>query len=143
VHADQAADQADGNAAEGAQAEACHVEQADDASALVGGRIDLDQGLRHGVEGQFEESRGKQEAERERIVVRQREDRKRGAPQLVGLKPALRAAFSAPTWRPPAALADLPDVPNFSMRSRRRMTSCKKVARPTGQIWCDLGCRVP
>jgi hypothetical protein len=78
VHADQAADQANGNAPEGAQAEARHVAQADDASALVGGRIDLDQGLRHGVEGQFRESRGKQEAERERIVVRQREDRKRG-----------------------------------------------------------------
>jgi hypothetical protein len=46
---------------------------------LSGG--ELDQGLRHGVEGQFQESRGKQEAERERIVGCQREDRKRSTPQ--------------------------------------------------------------
>jgi hypothetical protein len=75
MHADQAAEQANGNTAEGAQAEARHVEQADDAAALVGRRIQLDQTLRHGVEGQFEESRGKQEAESERIAFYEREDR--------------------------------------------------------------------
>jgi len=30
-------------------------------------RIQLNEALRHGVEGQFQESRGEQEAERERI----------------------------------------------------------------------------
>jgi len=66
VDADQAAEQAYGNAAEGAKPKARHVEQTDDASALVRRRVQLNEALRHGVEGQFQESRGEQEAERER-----------------------------------------------------------------------------
>ena len=50
------AEHADRDAAEGAHAEAGHVEQADDAAADVGGRIQLHQGLRHRVERQFEEA---------------------------------------------------------------------------------------
>ena len=51
-------------AAEGAHAEARHVEQADDAAADIGRRIDLHQRLRHRVEGQLEEARGKQQRDR-------------------------------------------------------------------------------
>ena len=54
------AKQADGDAAEGAHAKAGHVEQADVSAADVGGRVELDQRLRHRVERQLEESGGEQ-----------------------------------------------------------------------------------
>ena len=56
MDADRGSKQAYGDAAEGAHAESGHVEQADDPAADVGGRVQLHQGLRHGVERQLEKS---------------------------------------------------------------------------------------
>src|SRR3990172_3130128 len=63
-----AARDADRDAAEGAQAEAEHVEQSDHPAAQKQGRIHLHQRLRHGVEREFEKARGEQEHEGERIA---------------------------------------------------------------------------
>ena len=59
--------EAHGDAAEGPHAEAGHVEQADNAAADIGRRIDLHQRLRHRVERQLEETGGKQQRDRQRI----------------------------------------------------------------------------
>jgi hypothetical protein len=41
------------------------------------------------------------------------------------------------------ATGDLPDGSHFWFPSRWRMTSWKKIRRPSGQIWCDRGCLSP
>ena len=60
MHSDQCPNQANRDAAEGAQAETRHIEQADDPAAHVDRRMNLHEGLSHGVKRQFEKAGGEQ-----------------------------------------------------------------------------------
>src|SRR6202043_2965806 len=70
VYADERTQQTDAQSAEGAQSQRGHGKYSKHASADLARRIQLHQRLRHGVESEFEETRGEQQRDGHDVGIR-------------------------------------------------------------------------